>query len=725
MFIILAFLPVKCFKRSLKMSNTWYNSCQRATQEQYENNPQLHHSYLYPWQTHTLQWMTDMESTRETTATLFGGYNVTLTSDSPGGLIASAVGTGKTAILVTHILRTATVDSPVLLVVPAQVEQQWVLEFENMGRILERPVSVATKKLKEKKGKRKRAAGDQEDQQRDPEQDPFVVWRCSTVTNTRAPPDNWRVMLVTYNFVVRRAEALLNKRPTFDFQKWLVESKTFAQQHGIATVFHDRLWGAIVYDEIHEIMDLHKWLHSYFNTIPAQHVWGLTATPHSFKDLAGLLRINHKCTEQDGKDVTMQVIMNGWKEMWMEAVKTRTLRFSTQVMPHVTVQHRVAALELSAQEQEVLGLVRLMTYERDDLLLSTDLAAFMSQIVHAVSTGVQDQDPQNEVKYITRDQFWQFMEQDVHTQLQNNKEKLQKLEQSVKDHEAVIPALDPTGLEVRQLIMTVGIEKRRCTTTKQAIEALTRQSQYISGLKYRVQEAETNPCPICMDAIEEGQVAVTPCTHVFCVTCILPWIQSNRKCPMCRAAVTPRDMNVLVANMPDETDQVPEASHDQVPEPSHDQVSLNYSTKIRFLLTQLRVLCTETQDKAIVFCNYPATAKKIQGVLESEGISCTNLVGNIFSKNKKLKQFRCDDNCRILFLHSKIHYSGMDLFNANHIYFLNSSLNSHVVQQAVGRCVRLSQTKPVKVTFLTMTGMESVPDLQDVLGPFYEACAGN
>lgn len=706
------------------MSNTWYNDCQRATQERCDSNPQpsTDHSYLYPWQMHTLQWMTDMEATRETTATLFEGYKMTFTSDSPGGLIASAVGTGKTAILVTHILRTATVDAPVLLVVPAQVEQQWVMEFENMGRILDRPVSVATKKLKEKKRKRTQGVVQEEQVEERRNPDPFVVWRCNTVTNTRAPPDNWRVLLVTYNFVVRRAEALLAKRATFDFDKWLVESKTFAQQHGIATVFHDRVWGAIVYDELHEVMDLHKWLHKYFNTIPARHVWGLTATPHSFKDLAGLLRINHTHTEQVGKDVTVQVIMNGWREVWMEAIKTRAVRFSTEVMPHVTVQHRVAALELSAQEQEVLGLVRLMTYERDDLLLSTDLAAFMAQIVNVASGSTQDQDAQNEVKYITRDQFWQFMEQDVHTQLQNHKQQLHRLEQTVKDHEAVIPALNPSGAEARQLSVTLAVERRKCTTTKQAIDALERQSQYMSGLKDRVQEAETNPCPICMDAIEEGQVAVTPCTHVFCVTCILPWIQSNRKCPMCRAAVTPRDMNVLVTTMPDQ--DPPEASRDQESSEGSNTL-LNYSTKIRFLLTQLRVLCAETQDKAIVFCNYPGTAKKIQGVLESEGISCTNLVGNIFSKNKKLKKFRCDDNCRILFLHSQIHYSGMDLFNANHIYFMNSSLNSHVVQQAVGRCVRLSQTKPVKVTFLTMTGMESVPDLQDVLGPFYEACAGN
>jgi superfamily II DNA/RNA helicase len=152
---------------------------------------------------------------------------------------------------------------------------------------------------------------------------------------------------------------------------------------------------------------------------------------------------------------------------------------------------------------------------------------------------------------------------------------------------------------------------------------------------------------------------------------------------------------------------------------------LNYSTKIRFLLTQLRVLCTETEDKAIVFCNYQGTARKIESVLESDGIQCTNLVGNIFSKNKKLKKFRCEEDCRIMFLHSNLLYSGMDFFNANHIFFVNSDLNCHVVQQAVGRCVRLSQSKDVNVTFLSMHEIESTPDMGYVLGPFYNQSRGD
>ena len=726
------------------MSTSWYHECQVNTQtvvQHHESHPPTtpvinHKGYLYPWQVTTLQWMADMEGTRETNYPLLKP-NTTLkvTSQAPGGLIASAVGTGKTAILVAHILRTATVEAPVLLVVPAQVEQQWVAEFETMGRVQDKTVSVMTRSVKPKKRKR---GGDDSYESTD---SPFVVWRCNTVVNTRAPPLEWRVLLVTYNFVVRRAEALLNKRFVFDFAKWVEVSKDYAQEHGIATVFHDRVWGAIVYDEINEVITSHhKWIQSYLNSIPAAHVWGLTATPICFQYLAALLRITQptvtvkKHHEEQGlreEDRTVKYIMNHAQDMWRGAVTSRSIRFSKEIMPHVRVRHRVAVLELSPQEREVMEFMHLTYTSRDDLLFCTDLAAFMANVVRQRSGELSETAPQEEsLHYITREEFWTFMESDVQERLAASRRALRTAEDTVAQYEAVLPALDPRSLEALQLTTKLGVERRKCTTLTQTVSSLTRQGEYIGGLKDRIREAETNPCPICMDTIEEGKLAVTPCTHVFCVTCILPWVQAHRKCPMCRAQIFPGEMNVLVNEVP-QPEVPPEMATEEQDAPPGEAdapeapATLNYSTKIRFLLTQLRVLCSQTDDKAIVFCNYNGTARKIQGVLESEGIVCTNLVGNIFSKNKKLKQFRCDDNCRILFLHSGVHYSGMDLFNANHIYFVNSALDSHVVQQAVGRCVRLSQTKDVNVTFLTMTEVETMPDLQVTLGPFYEGSVEN
>ena len=43
-------------------------------------------------------------------------------------------------------------------------------------------------------------------------------------------------------------------------------------------------------------------------------------------------------------------------------------------------------------------------------------------------------------------------------------------------------------------------------------------------------------CPICL-----GRVGIaskpTNCTHVFCEACIMKWLKSSRKCPVCRRIV--------------------------------------------------------------------------------------------------------------------------------------------------------------------------------------------
>ena len=92
---------------------------------------------LFPWQRTTLLWMAAREERR--TATVNG---VTVTAAAPGGLVASAVGTGKTAVLVTHLLERGTAARPALVVVPAQVEQQWADEFERVGAVAGTPVAA-------------------------------------------------------------------------------------------------------------------------------------------------------------------------------------------------------------------------------------------------------------------------------------------------------------------------------------------------------------------------------------------------------------------------------------------------------------------------------------------------------------------------------------------------------------------------------------------------------
>ena len=47
----------------------------------------------------------------------------------------------------------------------------------------------------------------------------------------------------------------------------------------------------------------------------------------------------------------------------------------------------------------------------------------------------------------------------------------------------------------------------------------------------------TNKCPLCLNI--RKNTSVTPCGHLFCWSCIISWLQSQAKCPLCRQSVQP------------------------------------------------------------------------------------------------------------------------------------------------------------------------------------------
>jgi len=722
----------------------------------------------------------------ESAATHKVSYNPALstqvTSDAPGGLIASGVGTGKTAIAVTYALTKATLERPVLVVVPRQVEQQWADEFQRVGATmdLDGPVKVVTQRAAVKPPKKVRRVGAarevggarEEAGAREVGGAPIVVWRCMTVSNSRKPPPGWSVLLVTYTFVERRFDALRAKSPTFDYDEWVRVAPGYCAQHCLETAFHDRRWGAIVYDEVEEVISQRPvYVHRFLNTIPAEHVWALSSTPVHHERIGEFLRMRrsspiHRVNPDGspGEDATLRCVLAG-QDPWPAMLMARSIRYGKDVMSHVHVRHRVAPLELGRTERDVLGFMSSQGF-RMNALVCTDVAALMANLVEQRRRHVGYDEPRQEldmeavVSRITSDTFWRFMECDVTNRLAEARAKLARLADQLNDAEMVLGALGENTHEHAQVKRDVHNLNGRIKTAEKAVERYAAQEGYIQGLHERVQEAQSNPCPICMDTIAAGDMAVTPCTHIFCVGCVFPWVASHRKCPMCRQVVLAADIKVIdnrattvssqgaattvssqgatTVSSPSEPaaqDGAPESILVQPTEPpsqespesadeSPEELLLNYSTKIRFLITQLRVLCTQTDDKAIVFCDYPNTAATIQDVLTREGITSTNLTGSLQTKNRKLRFFKGVDECRVLFLHTQTQNSGMDLFNANHIFFVNPVLSHDVVQQAIGRCVRLSQTKDVNVTFLTVPEVEELPDLRAALGPFYEAAEG-
>ena len=47
-------------------------------------------------------------------------------------------------------------------------------------------------------------------------------------------------------------------------------------------------------------------------------------------------------------------------------------------------------------------------------------------------------------------------------------------------------------------------------------------------------------CAICLQSfIQKDKVAVLPCPHLFHPGCLEPWLQIQRRCPLCRTEITP------------------------------------------------------------------------------------------------------------------------------------------------------------------------------------------
>lgn len=67
-------------------------------------------------------------------------------------------------------------------------------------------------------------------------------------------------------------------------------------------------------------------------------------------------------------------------------------------------------------------------------------------------------------------------------------------------------------------------------------------------------------CAVCLDDYEEGQkLRVLPCSHVYHITCIDPWLLQNKPtCPICKRKV--------IASLPDPDSEQPDSDEEEVDE---------------------------------------------------------------------------------------------------------------------------------------------------------------
>ncbi|KAI1339049.1 P-loop containing nucleoside triphosphate hydrolase protein [Xylariaceae sp. FL0016] len=136
-----------------------------------------------------------------------------------------------------------------------------------------------------------------------------------------------------------------------------------------------------------------------------------------------------------------------------------------------------------------------------------------------------------------------------------------------------------------------------------------------------------------------------------------------------------------------------------------------YPTKLKELLKDIRAHIHE--DKCIVFSVWKRTLDITESLLQSQGFQYCRVDGSVSTAKKRkkiLKTFQEEHSARVLLMTLGTGAVGLNnLSVASRIYLLEPQWNPSVERQAIGRVLRLGQTKEVKIIrFIMRSSIEEI-----------------
>jgi len=200
-------------------------------------------------------------------------------------------------------------------------------------------------------------------------------------------------------------------------------------------------------------------------------------------------------------------------------------------------------------------------------------------------------------------------------------------------------------------------------------------------------------CPICLDDLHNP--VITSCAHAFGSECITRVIETQHKCPMCRA------------ELPDDGSLVQPAVDygDDASDPIKDE-NTSTSTKVEALLKILKVALKDPGTKVVVFSQWCRFLDIIQPALEEVGYGIARIDGSMpaQARDEALRKLERDPRTTIMLASLGVCAVGLNLVAANTVVLCDSWWAPAIEDQAVDRVHRLGQTRPTTVWRLVMGG---------------------
>lgn len=124
------------------------------------------------------------------------------------------------------------------------------------------------------------------------------------------------------------------------------------------------------------------------------------------------------------------------------------------------------------------------------------------------------------------------------------------------------------------------------------------------------------------------------------------------------------------------------------------------SSKLKQVLDTVKAVHQDDNAaKFLLFSAFDGTRKRLEKELKASGKTCTNLVSSMSpgTQAAHLQKFNMEPDNTVLLLSTQVANVGLNLTSANHIFFIDQPLSLTQAKQAVGRCHRIGQGRPVRV----------------------------
>lgn len=206
------------------------------------------------------------------------------------------------------------------------------------------------------------------------------------------------------------------------------------------------------------------------------------------------------------------------------------------------------------------------------------------------------------------------------------------------------------------------------------------------------EEDDDDNCGLCLNPISGEDVGVTKCGHIFCFECLKTSINNTSKCPMCQVPQTNSDISMISFEKPIYTKE----------NTAILKSKLELIDKVGTKLTNLIYYLNSISDHVIIFSQWDSLLRKVGDVLSEHGIRNVFCRGNVWTRDKAIREFNSDDKIKVIMLSSESAASGTNLTKASKVILLDPVSGDYERRrntewQAIGRAYRLGQVNSVEI----------------------------